>query len=224
MTSRAGAKSRPANSARPFGAAGLTLLELMLALSLVVVLTSIAVVSVARDQGRRSFQEGLDRLETLLRMTRAEAANSGRCFRIEMAMADEDQPQPPIRVLWEPQPLTEPGEYIEFTASAWSDYVSGDAIRVLSCALIGPGGYWPSGGWRGAKADDEAVQALMFYPDGASDSAVIELAPADEADELRGVIRLDGLNRTIRTLIVTAEELEENRQEIEQGLYDPDAE
>ena len=71
--------------------------------------------------------------------------------------------------------------------------------------------------------DEDALQSITFYPDGSSDSALLELAPIDPDDTIRSTVRLDGVNGTAETLELTETELEENRELIAQGLYDPAA-
>jgi len=198
---------------------GLTLLELVLALSMLVMLAAVAAITVGRGYGRRQFEEAVRRFESTLRMTRVEAAAQGRRFRVSFApLSATDDSSAAIRVEWEVQPLTEPGRFTDYDrVSTWSGYIPGDEIRILSCRLTGPSTYHMTGD---EEDESEAVlQSITFYPDGSSDSALVEIAPRDEDDVMRAVIRLDGINAMLRTLTVTDDELEENRQDIEQGLY-----
>jgi len=205
----------------------MTLLEIVLALSIVILVAAMVAYSVAPGGERRRFHEGVRRFETLLRILRAQAAHDGRRFQV--AFSDEKDAETDaadaFRVLWEPDPLGEPGQFTPYDLSTWSSYIPREEARVLACRLIGPSAY-RSLAWRrdSEKGDERELQDVMFYPDGSSDSALIELAPAGEEDLLRAAIRLDGLNGTIRTLVIPEAELEENRSEIEQGLYDPEAE
>ena len=244
MTSRVGPRTRIRRrglSAKPAGEmplghccrrAGMTLLEIVLALSIVILLAAMMAYSVAPGGQRGRFHEGVRRFETLLRILRAQAAQDGRRF--QMAFSDfeadtDDADSETIGecgVLWEPDPLGESGQFKPYALSTWSSYVPRDEVRVLACRLIGPSAYRSFAWRRDSEQDDneEGLQDVMFYPDGSSDSVLIELAPASEDDLLRAAIRLDGLNGTIRTLVISQTELEENRSDIEQGLYDPEAE
>ena len=229
-TRRRAAPPRPAGEASPGRCrrrAGLTLLEIVLALSIVIVLATVVAYSVVPDGERRRFNEGVRRFETLLRILRAQAAQEGRRFKIAFTETEDAETDTAERfgVLWEPDPLGEPGQFKPYDLSTWSGYVPRDEARVLVCRLIGPSAY-RSFAWRrdSDDSDGQELQDVMFFPDGSSDSVLIELAPAGEEDLLRAAIRLDGLNGAIRTLVISEAELEENRSRIEQGLYDPEAE
>ncbi|MCD6364267.1 MAG: hypothetical protein J7M14_00150 [Planctomycetes bacterium] len=198
------------------------MLELTLALSLMVMLVSLTMVTVGRSDERRGFRSAAERIGTLFRMARAESAGRGRRFRIAFAENDEGDKLPAIVVLWEAEPLAEPGQFTEYTVSTWSSYIPVDDVRVLSCTLIGPSAYRALER-RGMSEDEDALQSITFYPDGSSDSALLELAPIDPDDTIRSTVRLDGVNGTAETLELTETELEENRELIAQGLYDPAA-
>ena len=227
MTSRAGpTKRRRARSLAESRAAacrrtqGVTLLELMLVLSLVVALVGATVVTFGSGRERRRFLEASRRFETLFRMARATAANEGRRLRISFGAAED--PSPEVRVLWEPDPLEEPDEFVPYNAVAWSDYVptSGEAI-VISVRRIGDSAYrvMEEEGFRGESEDD--FQFLTFHPDGSGDSALLELRPVEDSSALRSVLRLDGPTGTIESFLLLESELEEVRGLIEQGTYAP---
>ena len=195
-----------------------TLLEVVLTLGILVMLAAVAAVTVGRGYERKRFGEGVRRFEATLRMARVEAATQGRSFRVSF---DQDAGgSASVRVQWEAQPLTEPGVFTDYDhISTWAGYIPGDEIRIVSCRLIGASAYRLTGDAEGK--DEEELQTIIFYPDGSGDSALIALAPPDEDDVMRAVVRLDGVNATLRTLRITDDELEENLQDIEQGLYVP---
>ena len=218
---------RPGTFSRP-DRAGFTLIELALSLSLIVMLAGVVAVTVGRGQERRRFIEVASRFETLLRITRAEAQNNKRRFRIEFGdpdeMVDFDVPTP-VRVMWEPEHLTAPGEFVRYPLATWELYVPDQQVRVLRCRLIGPSAYRTITGLTGGDEEDEdALQPITFYPDGWSDSALIELAPPEFDSRLRAAIRFDGDSGNVKVLILTEEQLEEYHDDIEEGIYDPDDE
>lgn len=201
---------------------GLTLLELALVLALIVMLASLTMVTVGRSGERRRFSGAVERICTVFRMARAESAGRGRRFQVVFSRGGE-QGGRAVSVLWEAGPLTDPGQFTEYTVSTWSSYIPVDDVRVLSCTLIGPSAYQTLDR-RGMSEDEDTLAGITFYPDGSSDSALLELAPINQDETIRAVIRLDGVNATVKTFEVTESELEENRELIAQGLYDPQTE
>jgi len=207
---------------------GFTLIELALSLALVVMLVAVVAVSVGQSQARRRFTEVAGRFETVFRMARAEAQSRNRRFRIafgdDEAATNPDEPTA-VRVLWEPEHLTEPGVFVPYPLGTWTSYVPDRQARVLRCRLIGTSAYRMISSLTGRKDDDpDALQAVTCYPDGWSDSALLELAPVEPDSLLRAAVRLDGASGGVEVLILGQTELEENHDAIEQGTYDPDAE
>jgi len=178
---------------------GFTLLELMIAIALISVILAVGIVSGTSSGDRRKFEYAVDRLETTLRMARAEAANSAR--RVRLAF-DEETRLP--AVLWEPSPLSEPGTFEPYTTCSWLRRVPRDRIAVIKCRFTGPD-------WQpvdetptdlGDDIDSEEMRTITFNPDGTSDSVLIELESADLGDSLRAAIKLDGENNLITTKIL----------------------
>lgn len=178
---------------------GFTLLELMLAIALVSVILVVGIVSGTSSSDRRKFEYAVDRLETTLRMARAEAANSAR--RIRLAF-DEETRLPAL--LWEPAPLSQPGQFEPHTTCSWRSRMPRDWIAVTRCRLTGPDGRpvdeSPTG--VGDDTDSEEMRTITFNPDGTSDSVLIELESTDVGDTLRAAIKLDGENNLITTKIL----------------------
>jgi type II secretory pathway pseudopilin PulG len=217
MTSRAGPRTRSRSNSSLSGR-GVTLIELLLVLSLIVMLVGATVATFGSGRGRRRFLEASRRFETLFRMARAEAANEGRRLRVSFESSEGSDAE--IRVLWEPDPLGEPEGFVDYDAVAWRDYIpaSDDAV-VTSARRIGDSAYRVMEEVASAGDGDESLQHITFYPDGSSDSAVVELSPIDENSALRAVLRLDGPTGTIQTFLLIESELEDAREAIEQGTY-----
>ena len=200
----------------------------MLTLALIVMLAAVVAVGIGQNQDRRRFVEVAGRFETLLKMARAEAQNENRRFRIEFGLPDEEADPDeltPVKVLWEPNHLTEPGEFASYQLSTWQTYVPDREVRVLRCRLIGASAYRVISSLAGgADEDKESLQTITFYPDGWSDSALIELAPPEYDSPFRAAVRIDGDSGSVSVLLLGETELDENHDEIEEGTYDPDAE
>lgn len=195
--------SRPARDG-----GGFTLLEMTLAIAMISVIVVVGIVSGTPSSDRRKFEYAVDQLATTLRMARAEAANSAR--RVQLAF-DEETRLP--AVLWEPLPLTKPGQFEPHTTCSWRSRAPKDRIAVTRCRFIGPDGQpldeAPTS--VGDETDNEEMQAITFRPDGSSDSVLIELESADLGDAMRAAIKLDGENSLITTRILYSQD--ENDEE-----------
>jgi prepilin-type N-terminal cleavage/methylation domain-containing protein len=183
-------------------ATGFTLIEIVLALALVVLLAGIGAMTMGAWGGNRTLEEGAGRIESALRMARAEAANQGRRIRLEF-MEDGGRPQ----VQWEADPLLKPGVFEPMAACTWQDHLEMDRLRVERCQLVGPSVQRPADWGAELRQDaEEAPMAVLFEPDGSSDSAVIELSAVAAGDSRRAVITLDGRTGTITVIYVAPEE------------------
>jgi len=204
MTSATGWKNRW--SSRPGRAhrRGLTLLELLASLVILALLAGLGVVNFVSFAAGGKLQEGALRFETALRLARATAAHRGRRVRLRF------QPgKGTAVVLWEPRPLAEPGQFVQLPAS-WSGRLPDESIRTTRCRLSGPSAYQTlvmKTTHRVQEGND--LQPVTFYPDGSSDSAVIELRSTAEDEALRALIQLDGLNNQVTTRILQAEQVGE---------------
>lgn len=197
--------SIPAAAAgRPRGREAFTLLEVILALAVLLLLSGAVVVSFSGWYDRSHFDEGVRRMETALRMARADAALCARRLRLEV-----DPESGTCHVLWEADPLTKPGEFLPY-ASTWEhDLPTGLAV-IARCELVGPSAYQTLtyGPERDERAD-AGFRPVTFYPDGSSDSAEIELQAIRGDDPRRALVKLDGLNGTITSRTFTEAEYEE---------------
>lgn len=185
---------------------GFTLLEVLLALVILVLMTGIVAMSLPALRGGQALEEASLRMETALRMARADAANKGRRLRLEF-----DQEQRRTTVLWEPEPLTQPGEFVEYAACTWQKFLQVEGIEVERCEFVGASAYrnFTEATVGGGYATDAECAAVTFEPDGSSDSVVIELVAADAPDGRRVRVRLDGLTGAVSRQVLTLEELEE---------------
>ncbi len=199
------ASPRPNRAATAF-----TLIEVLLAIAVLSVL--VAVLAIASSTGPDSikFDEGVLRFETMLHVMRAEAANKGRRFRI--AFDEDDQS---IKIEYEPQPLAQPGQYITWEDTSWTELVPRESLMVDRCVLTGDSAYrtltFASGDTRDATGAE--VETVVFEPDGTSDSARIELLPTDQRDKRRALIELDGRTGLFTTSVMTPSEWDTYEQE-----------
>lgn len=220
MISRVGPR-RPISNRRPAcaerasqkgaGGAAFTLLELLLALAILITLAATFVVSLAvlRDSG--NLPEGALRFETLLTMARAEAAHSGRRLRLSF---DGESGQ--VSILWEADPLGAPGVFSDYSTCMWKEEIPSSQVRVVRCDLSPDSMTWVSESQ--ASTAPAALSALTFYPDGSSDSALIELRDVNAANTDRAMLELDGTNGTVRTQFLSEADAEDYlRQAADEG-------
>jgi len=187
----------------PRACGGFTLLEILLVLGVLALLAGAVIISLGGRSEVEALQEGMGRLETAMLMARAEAANLGLRLRLGF---DPETMQ--VLVLYEPEPLAEPGNFVAYTGCTWQDSIELDGLRIETCAFVGSSAYRTvETATGGAGAPDSALAAITFEPDGSSDSVHLELTRAADPDSRRGFVDLDGLTGTISTRILTASEM-----------------
>ena len=180
-----------------------TLIEIVLAVALVALLAGMALVNFGAWRSGQALDEGAQRWETALRMARAEAANLGRRLRLAFDANDGR-----VVVLWEPEPLTEPGQFTEYTACGWKDAVDLGGVRVEKCEYIGSSTYrtLDAQSVRTGDVANADLAEITFEPDGSSDSVALTLVAADAPESPRVVIEIDGLSGAISSRRVSLEE------------------
>jgi type II secretory pathway pseudopilin PulG len=201
---------RPGCSARAAGRAGFTLLEIALTVGLVVLLLSLAIASFTNWYEADLLPEGARQFEGLLRLARADAASRGRQVRL---VFDPETLRP--RLLWEPSPLEEPGNFVSHPGE-WAHHLPVELVRVSRCERTGASAVVTLKYQDSDQLESEEgniLQPLTFYPDGSCDSAIIELVALAEDDVRTAVLVLDGDNGTIRLYLLTPTELEEFYEE-----------
>ena len=204
MTSRTGLRNRPYGDATGTRT-GLTLLEMVLVMALLVMLAGVVVLNVGTWRRAGRLEEGMERFQTVLRMAGAEAAATGRRLRLTF---DEETGR--CSVLWEPNPLTEPSQFTAYSRCSWVTRIPNGLVRVKRSELTGSSAYRTLRAEMGREeTEDNALQSVTFYPDGSSDSAIFELVDAEGSESYLGVIELDGVNRVTSERIVSVEEYEE---------------
>jgi len=200
-------RSRPEGPLRCRG--GMTLVEVLIALSLLLALMSAVAFSAGSFLHRGDLDRGASDLESSLRMARADAATRGK--RIRMLLKAES---PSVTLEWEPQPLTEPGSFRSYEAAIWTSRIPNQFVRVVNVQMVGesapaPTGDSPSNG----SGDVEPVEpSITFEPDGTCDSAIIELASLRPGDERRAMVEIDGQTGVVTSRITSSESLETTAQ------------
>ncbi|MEX2216769.1 MAG: type II secretion system protein [Phycisphaeraceae bacterium] len=182
-----------------------TMIEVMLSIALLTILLGVIGVGFFGRASDRYLDEGSRQFETTLRMMRAEAATQGRRFRLSFN-AESGR----VLVQWEPQPLAQPNEFLDYTDSVWVELLPHDYVRVLSVQRTGDSAVDTllyGSGDSASMGEDAVTQYIDFYPDGTCDSAVIQLSSSDAGDLRRTVVRVDGISQQFVAQVMSLEEV-----------------
>ncbi len=188
------------------GGTAFTLIEILLAITLLMVLLTVVVVNIGGWGKSQRLLEGADRFETLIYMARADAANMGKKLRLSFT-GDEDSEEfesGSITVLIESDPLGAPGQFVEYTGCSWLHQLPTGMIQVNKCRLLGSSSY-SRAVW--SDDDEDEISPLTFYPDGSCDSAEIELTSTDPDDSRVLIIEVDGITGRVTTQIYQKDNL-----------------
>lgn len=179
---------------------GFTLTELLLSVVLLLMLVGSAVFSFSSLQRDAQLDEGVLRVEALMRLAKAHAANSGRQVQVVFTPEEETvSTGSVVRVMWEPEPLTKPGEFVELTtANPVADSVN-ELVLIETPKPPEADNRETSDFAKTAPNEDAALSetaappaTISFYPDGSSDPAEIIVASRNTEDLRRVSLQLMG--------------------------------
>ncbi|MSU60838.1 MAG: prepilin-type N-terminal cleavage/methylation domain-containing protein [Pedosphaera sp.] len=188
---------------------GFTLVELLLAVVLLLMLIGALAFNFSTLQRGAELEEGAAQFESLLRFVRASAANSGRQIQLRFGAPGGDgrsQPVTSMRVVWEPDPLGQPGNFVDLPEAdtylrAITDLVQAGP-KPQENRVSGRAG--PITESKNENPSEMTVEMpITFYPDGSSDSAEIILKSRDVDDQRLMSVRLSGVTGSIRRRIIT---------------------
>ena len=187
-------------------------------LALVALLASLVVVNYITWRRGHNLEEGTLQVEALLRLARAEAACTGLRFRLQA-----DQETGVLSVVYEPKPLQEPGQFVPYLAGAWASYTPEAFVRVKRIRLSGPAAFRTMDSQQLQGDTPSEFEPITLYPDGSCDSALIELADAEELEDdptqaHRALLILDGVHCVINPHYITPSQFEEYKAR----PYDPE--
>lgn len=196
--------------------AGFTFVELLLVTVLLLLIMSSVVLNFEAVGASANFDEGLDRLETLIRFARAEATIAGRVVRLEFVPDPDSSTWPPavrVRLVRESEDL--PGRFVEVSGARAKQLAGLQIDRLLSIETVRRLGLRPlsvneSVDLTGAGNDADrlypidatfdamdgkgiALESLSFYPDGSAEDVEIEVAARDPDDRRRAIVRVSGV-------------------------------
>ena len=208
--------------------AGFTLFEMLLVAGILVLLAGAAVTSLNAMRRGAELNEGVRRVEAILRFAGAEAASRGRRVRLIVDPQAADlaggvpEPGPaetnasPFRVEWEPDPLNRPGEFVPLNHPLWADMDWARQLRIVAlqsgeagaCAGADLGGALGLSGVAPGAPTQTAIQpaTILFYPDGSSLSLTMAVGSVDPEDPRLFEIRLNGMSGVVRHREISEEE------------------
>lgn len=193
---------------REEGSRAFTLLELLLVVVIIVMLLGAMVFNFSNLLRGYQLEEGTNRLETLMRYARAQAANSGR--KVQLVFDAESTntvaaSTGEVRATWEPDPLGQPGLFADLVEAQWHVQEINNLVQVESVKLLDASAACPPGDVSEEEESEDPFDTLAakpmppitFYPDGSSDSAEIIVAARSPEEEQRMAVRLVGLTGSI---------------------------
>lgn len=189
---------------------GSSLIEVLLTLAVMLLLAATAVICFSSRYHRASLEEGVLRLEGVLRFARAEAANSGHKVQIQFELVGGSNSQCSVyqpKITSEKDPVNAPGVFSEMPDVSWMENSLADLVQVESVKSADPfvadmtdpeePDELVSTSEHTDVAESVTPQSITFYPDGSSDSADIVLVSSDTEDERKIELKLAGLTGDI---------------------------
>ena len=201
---------RPRALPRQPGAA-FTLIELILVVALVSLLLGAVAFNFGALSRGQSLEEGASQFEALLRLSRANAAATGRPVLLALlaatnAASDGSPAALSLAVLSQPDPLRQPDLYRTLPSTQYLLTQLADLIR-LEIPLPKPSSDQsdPSDPSSPSSTTTPFTPILTFNPDGSSDAADVILLPQDPEDRRRIHIHVDAITGTLHRRYLSAE-------------------
>lgn len=215
-----------------FPVRGFTLIEVLLVISMFGVMVTVLTWTISGNFARNKLDQGGLQFETMLRMVRAEATLSGRRFRVafEPPQADGESTIPEgaqeihIVVKWEPQPLAQPGDFINYIDAGWALSLPNELVVMQKAERTTSGSKRAEVFSAEGSEDDPSdlgdgeykLQSIDFFPDGTSESAAFTLVARDPDDPRTVYITLDGMVGLISRRTFTPTEWDEHLDKLEE--------
>jgi|LauGreDrversion4_2_1035121.scaffolds.fasta_scaffold222991_3 type II secretory pathway pseudopilin PulG len=203
---------RPRALPRQPGAA-FTLIELILVVALVSLLLGAVAFNFGALSRGQSLEEGATQFEALLRLSRANAAATGRPVLLALlaatnAASDGSPAALSLAVLSQPDPLRQPDLYRTLPSTQYLLTQLADLIRLeipLPKPSSDPSDPSDPSDQSTPPASTPFTPILTFNPDGSSDAADFILLPQDPEDRRRIHIHVDAITGTLHRRYLSAE-------------------
>ena len=215
--------------------AGFTLLEILLTVALLLGLLGAVVYNFESAKRGADLDEGARQFEALIRFAGAQAANSGKTVQFRFgnevtfssnadtnsvsetstnsvndfpAIEDLEDWGARLRVVYEPDPVLQPGVFVDLPEASSFLQALSDRVRIEKVQM--PERPLNQSTNELAMADVAArpeVNSVTFYPDGSSETADIFLISREREDLREMVLHLDGVTGRVRKELHSGEDL-----------------
>jgi len=195
---------------------GFTLLELLLVVALLMGLMAAVVFNFSSLQKGSDLEEGARQFEALLRFASAQAANNGRTVQLRFSedsggstneMIDIFEMDSTLRVVWEPDPIAQPGVFVDLLDAARFLAAVKEHIRIDRVQTAMPPMNQSTNETAALATPLAGLPPLSFFPDGSSDVADIVLISKNSEDSRRVNIHLAGVIGQMKSEFQAAGEL-----------------
>jgi type II secretory pathway pseudopilin PulG len=206
---------RPRALPRQSGAA-FTLIELILVVALVSLLLGAVAFNFGALSRGQSLEEGASQFEALLRLSRANAAATGRPVLLALLASTNTAPSSDaasggspaalsLAVLSQPDPLRQPDLYRTLPSTQYLLTQLADLIRLEIPIPTAKDPSDPSDPSDLPPSSTPFTPILTFNPDGSSDAADFILLPQDPEDRRRIHIHVDAITGTLHRRYLSAD-------------------
>lgn len=212
---------------KPTRGAGFTLLEILLTVGLLLALLGAVVYNFESAKRGADLEEGARQLEALIRFAGAQAANTGKAVQFRFgddvtfssgssntnavsetsaknvndipAIEDLEDWGAKLRVVYEADPVAQPGVFVELPEAAPFVQALGERVRIEKIRTPER----PLNQSTNELAATESVggtgsNSITFYPDGSSQTVDIFLVSKEREDLREMIVHIDGVTGSVR--------------------------
>lgn len=214
--------------------AGFTLLEILLTVALLLALLAAVVYNFESAKRGSDLEEGARQFEALIRFAGAQAANSGKTVQFRFgndvafssstdtnsisttstnsvndvpAIDDLEDWGAKLRVVYELDPVLQPGVFVDLPEAAAFLQALGDRVRIEKVQMPERPVNQSTNEMALAEVARAEANTVTFYPDGSSETVDIFLVSREREDLREMVLHLDGVTGRVRTELHSGDDL-----------------
>ena len=214
--------------------AGFTLLEILLTVALLLALLGAVVYNFEAAKRGSDLEEGARQFEALIRFAGAQAANSGKTVQFRFgndvtfssnadtnsvsqtstnsvndipAIEDLEDWGAKLRVVYEPDPVLQPGVFVDLPEASSFLQALSDRVRIEKVQMPERPRNQSTNELAVADVARAEANSVTFYPDGSSETVDIFLVSREREDLREMVLHLDGVTGRVRTELHSGDDL-----------------